>query len=246
MHRRLRISARPTALHIRIEKREHMPRQQYQDRLDELRDDVLYMSEVVAERLRDGLTALDEKDERLAEEVIEGDGEINRMYLELESDCIDLFALQQPVAGDLRFIAASFKIITDLERIADLATNLGKYTKDAENDVFPDVDVQRIGDAVLDMLEEAMLAYADQDVEACYSVSDRDDVVDEFCSTASETVVRDLIQRDEADEAETEALMTDISRLLLTIRDLERVGDHAVNIAARTLYMVENDDELLY
>jgi phosphate transport system protein len=246
MHRRLRMSARPTALHIRIEKREHMPRQQYQDRLDELRDDVLYMSEVVAERLRDGLTALDEKDERLAEEVIEGDGEINRMYLELESDCIDLFALQQPVAGDLRFIAASFKIITDLERIADLATNLGKYTKDAENDVFPDVDVQRIGDAVLDMLEEAMLAYADQDVEACYSVSDRDDVVDEFCSTASETVVRDLIQRDEADEAETEALMTDISRLLLTIRDLERVGDHAVNIAARTLYMVENDDELLY
>jgi phosphate transport system protein len=246
MHRRLRISARPTALHIRIEKREHMPRQQYQDRLDELRDDVLYMSEVVAERLRDGLTALDEKDERLAEEVIEGDGEINRMYLELESDCIDLFALQQPVAGDLRFIAASFKIITDLERIADLATNLGKYTKDAENDVFPDVDVQRIGDAVLDMLEEAMLAYADQDVDACYAVADRDDVVDEFCSTASETVVRDLIQRDEADEAETEALMTDISRLLLTIRDLERVGDHAVNIAARTLYMVENDDELLY
>jgi phosphate transport system protein len=229
-----------------VENPEGMPRQQYQDRLDELRDDVLYMSEVVAERLRGGLTALEEKDDRLAEEVIEGDGEINRMYLELESDCIDLFALQQPVAGDLRFIAASFKIITDLERIADLATNLGKYTKDAENDVFPDVDVQRIGEAVLDMLEEAMLAYAEQDVDACYAVAERDDVIDGLCNTASETVVRDLIQRDQADEGETEALMTDISRLLLTIRDLERVGDHAVNIAARTLYMVENDDELLY
>jgi phosphate transport system protein len=223
-----------------------MPRQEYQDRLDELRDDVLYMSEVVAERLRNGLTALDEKDERLAQEVIEGDGEINRMYLGLESDCIDLFALQQPVAGDLRFIAASFKIITDLERIADLATNLGKYTKDAENDVFPDVDVQRIGDAVLDMLERSMLAYAERDAAACYAVAEHDDVVDELCNAASETVVRDLIRREETGEAEVETLMADISRLLLTIRDLERVGDHAVNIAARSLYMVESDDELLY
>jgi len=196
-----------------------MARQQYQDRLDELRGDVLYMSELVAEQLRNGLTALEEKDDRLAEEVIEGDGEVNRMYLDLEQDCIDLFALQQPVAGDLRFIAASFKIITDLERVGDLATNLGKYTKQAENDVFPDVDVQRIGGAVLDMLEESMLAYAEEDVDTCYAVAERDDAIDDLCSVASETVVRDLIEREQDEDADIEALMADVSRLLLTIRD---------------------------
>ena len=227
-----------------------MARTDYQSSLEDLRDDVLYMSELVADRLRTGLDALERKDERLAREVIEGDDEINRMYLELEGECVDLIALQQPVAGDLRFIAASFKIITDLERIGDLAVNLGGYTLDAERDLFPDVDMQRIGMTTLDMLEDAMNAYANEDVEKCYAVAERDDEVDAMCEAASEVVVRDLIEgdylADEEDEAETKSLMQDVSRLLLTIRDLERVGDHAVNIAARTLYMAENDDELLY
>ena len=224
-----------------------MPRNDYQTQLDDLREDVLYMSEVVAERLRMGLDALETKNHRLAEQVIEGDGEVNRMYLDLEQDCIDLLALQQPVASDLRFIAASFKIITDLERIADLATNLGRYTQDAEQDLFPDVDIQRLGDVTLDMLEASMAAYADEDVELCYDVASRDDDLDDQCAVASELVVRDLLESDQytADE-DVESLMQDVSRMLLTIRDLERVGDHAVNIAARTLYMLENDDELIY
>jgi phosphate transport system protein len=224
-----------------------MPREQYQDRLEGLREDVLYMSEVVLERLRMGLDALQAKDEDLAWEVIEGDDEVNDLYLELEGECIDLLALQQPVAGDLRFIAASFKIITDLERIADLATNLGDYTLDAEQDVYPDVDVQEVGEEVSGMVERAMTAYADQDPEACYAIAEYDERVDELCERASEAVARDLIEREDVeDDAEVERLMRDVHRLLLTIRDLERVGDHAVNIAARTLYMVENDDDLLY
>ena len=224
-----------------------MPREGYQEQLEELREDVLYMSEVVLEQLRSGLTALDGKDEEMAWEVIEGDHEINEMYLELEQECVDLLALQQPVAGDLRFIAASFKIITDLERIADLATNLGDYTLDAERDVFPDVDIQDIGTEVIGMIEDAMDAYAQEDAESCYAIADYDDEVDAHCERASETVARELIEREGVDEEEeVERLMQDVYRLLLTIRDLERVGDHAVNIAARTLYMVENDDDLLY
>ena len=225
-----------------------MPRNDYQAQLESLREDVLYMSEVVAERLRMGLDALEQKDEQLAEEVIAGDGEINRMYLDLEQDCVDLLALQQPVASDLRFIAASFKIITDLERIADLATNLGHYTKDAERDLFPDVDIQRLGDITLDMLDQSMEAYSTEDVDRCYEVSSRDDTLDDLCADASELVVRGLIEADDQYEADddVEALMQDVSRMLLTIRDLERVGDHAVNIAARTLYMIANDDELIY
>ena len=223
-----------------------MPRESYQAQLTALREDVLYMSEIVLERLRMGLDALSRKDERLAQSVIDGDDEINEMYLDLEGSCIDLFALQQPVAGDLRFIAASFKIITDLERVADLATNLGKYTLQAERDVFPEVDVQGIGTFTLEMVEDAMDAYAAENTEACYAIDERDDELDALCERASEIVVRDLIETELDAGEDTEQLMTDVSRLLLTIRDLERVGDHAVNISARTLYMVENDDELIY
>jgi phosphate transport system protein len=226
-----------------------MARKGFQQQLTELRENVLYMSEIVLERMRKGLRALDEKNETLAREVIEGDHEINEIYLELEQDCIDLFALQQPVAGDLRFIAASFKIITDLERVADLATNLGDYTLQASRDMYPDVDIQGIGSEVVEMVEAAMDAYAEEDTDACFEINERDDEVDALCERASSIVVRDLIETEidsDSSEAEIEALMTEVSRLLLTIRDLERVGDHAVNIAARTLYMVENSDELIY
>jgi len=225
-----------------------MPRESYQAQLDALREDVLYMAEVVLERLRMGLDALNRKDEDLAWEVIDGDDEINELYLELERDCIDLLALQQPVAGDLRFIAASFKIITDLERVADLATNLGDYTLAAEQDIYQDVDVQAIGELVVEMVQGAMDAYEREDPEACISIAERDEEVDTACETASEAVVRDLIERevDGGSSEKIEQLMGDVSRLLLTVRDLERVGDHAVNIAARTMYMVENDDTLIY
>jgi phosphate transport system protein len=226
-----------------------MPRESYQEALAQLREDVLFMGELVLERVRMGLDALARKDERLAHDVIEGDDEINEMYLDLEGDCIDLLALQQPVAGDLRFIAASFKIITDLERVADLATNLGEYALDAERDLYPDVDVQSIGDAVVGMIEASMDAYAEEEVAACHAIAERDDEVDEMCERASTTVVRELIETEldpSNDDRDVEKFMTDVSRLLLTIRDLERVGDHAVNVAARTLYMVENDDSLLY
>ncbi|NKE36453.1 phosphate signaling complex protein PhoU [Natronococcus sp. JC468] len=223
-----------------------MARKSYQEKLEEVREDVLYMSEVVMERLRMGLSALEQKDTELATEVMEGDSEVNELYLELEQDCIELLALQQPVASDLRFIASTFKIITDLERIGDLAVNLGEYTHDAEHDRFPDVDVQAMGELTLEMVEDAMIAYDTEDTDGCRELAERDDEIDRFAERASEIVVRDLIERELDSPEEVEQILQDVSRLLLTIRDLERVGDHAVNIAARTLYMVENDDELIY
>lgn len=225
-----------------------MPRVAYQKQLKSLREDVLYMSEIVLERLRLGLAALENNDEKLAREVIEGDDEVNDLYLELESDCIDLFSLQQPVAGDLRFVAASFKIITDLERVGDLATNLGGYALDARRERYPKVDIQAIGTAVAEMLEDAMAAYAADDAASCAEIAERDDEVDVLCQRASSTVVRELIEIEMTAEPsdDVEALLDDVSRFLLTVRDLERVGDHAVNIAGRTLFMVESDDELIY
>jgi len=224
-----------------------MPRNEYQSQLAELRADVVDMSETVAERLEMGLEALETADEALADEVIEGDAEINQQYLDLEKQCTDLIALQQPVAGDLRFIAASFKIITDLERIADLATNLGEYAKTGETSLFPEIDIQELGAVTLEMLDEAMAAYAEEDREQCYAVNDRDDDLDYLCEVASDTVVRELIEHDQlAADEEIEAYMEDVSQFLLTIRDIERIGDHSVNIAARALYMIDNNDELIY
>ncbi len=222
-----------------------MPREEYQNRLDALREDILYMGELVSNRLQQALDALRRKDEALAREVIEGDDEINQLYLELEGDCIDLFALQQPVAGDLRFVAASFKILTDLERIGDLATNIGDYAIEAERDLFPDLDIQRIGSETLSMLETAVAAYGDGDAERCWEVAEHDDVVDDLCEGVSDAVTRNLIASSDLSEDEIETMLPEVRRLLLTVRDLERIGDHAVNIAARTLYMVENNDELL-
>ena len=226
-----------------------MPRESYQQLLESLREDVLYMSELVLDRLRLGLSAIEQKDEAIAWEVIEGDDEINQLYLDLEQDCIDLLALQQPVASDLRFITASFKIITDLERIGDLATNFGEYSLEAERDMFPEVDIQEIGVVIIEMVESAMDAYDVEDSEQCVTISETDDEVDNRCEAASEAVVWDLIEREtdaSPGDSDIEQLMADVSRLLLTIRDIERVGDHAVNIAARTLYMIENDDALIY
>jgi phosphate transport system protein len=224
-----------------------MPREDYQERLETLREDVVGMSDLVLERLDMGMEALENKDEDLAWDVIDGDEDVNELYLEIEQECVDLIALQQPVAGDLRLIAASFKIITDLERIADLATNLGDYTLDARRTYFSEVDIQEVGEFASEMVEDAVAAYENENVEACYDIDERDERLDEMCEGASERIMRDLIKGiDVETDDEAELLLEETSRLLLTIRDLERVGDHAVNIAARTLYMLENDDELIW
>ena len=223
-----------------------MPRDAYQEELRTLREDVVSFGETVSRRLELALDAIETDDRTLAEEVIEGDEEINERYLELEADCIDLFALQQPVAGDLRFVTASFKIITDLERIGDLAVNLANYLRTATRTLSPEVRLADIGEAARVLLERSLAAYQAEDAAACRAVAADDDEVDALCQRASESVTRDLIAGSDGDGWEAERVLDDVSRVLLTIRDLERVADHAVNIAARTLYMVENDPELLY
>ena len=224
-----------------------MPRESYQNRLAELRTAVVELGELVVDRLELALSALDSGDDELAREVIAGDEAINERYLELEGDCIELFALQQPVAGDLRFITSTFKILTDLERIGDLARNLGEYALSAEWASTPDIGVVDIGRDAVALVERSLRAYEAGDADACRSVAAADDELDALCQRASQRLVRDLVEREaDSDLWAVEQLLDDVSVLLLTIRDLERVGDHGVNVAARTLYMVENDPELLY
>ena len=221
-------------------------REQYQASLDELRAAVVALGEMAIDQLEDGLRALETGDADLARKVVDGDAAVNDQYLAVENECIELLALQQPVASDLRFVAASFKICTDLERVGDLATNLGEYALAADGDAG-ERDVQAIGEDARDQLRAALDAYQRGDAAACRTVAARDDDLDALCQRASEQVVRDLLEREAgADAWASERVLDDVSRVLLTLRDLERVGDHAVNVAARTLYMLENDSELLY
>ena len=224
-----------------------MTRETYQQSLDQLEVDVLEMGNLVLERFEDALESLETADDALAERVIEGDRQINDRYLELEMRCVDLFALQQPVAGDLRFVTASFKIITDLERVGDLATNIARYATSTSQELADLVPLVDIGREAATLLERSLGAYANADAEATKTIAEADDRVDALCKRSSETVTRELIEREATEDGwSVEELLDDVSRVLLTIRDLERVADHAVNIAARTLYMVENDSALLY
>lgn len=222
-----------------------MVRTEYQRRLAQLRSDVVDMGNLVLERYEQALRAVETKDRDLGEEVIVRDDEINQLYLDLESDCIELLALQQPVAGDLRFIAASFKIITDIERVGDLATNLGRLAMELTDDIHPALDLRHLGDAAGEMVFEAIEGYRLEDPETCREIAARDDDLDHACERASERVVRALID-EIPDEANPEKLLEETSTALIAIRDIERVGDHAVNISARALYMIKNDDELIY
>jgi len=222
-----------------------MTRDSYENQLADLKADIESMGDLVVRRLRDAATAYEEGDVGLGATVAEGDEEINRLYLDLESDCIDLLALQQPVAGDLRLVAASFKILTDLERIADLASNLGHYVRSTDEERLTSVPVADIADMAIAQVEAAIEAYAAEDPEQCRAVAADDTDLDQRCEAAADDLVRFLVNYD-ASTGDLEALLADTERYLLTVRDLERVGDHAVNIAARTLYMIDNDDDLIY
>ena len=224
-----------------------MPRKTYQRRLEALREAVLEMSALVCDRYELAIEAAIDGDETLGRRVVDGDDDVNERYLRIEDECVALHALQQPVASDLRLVTASFKIITDLERVGDLATNLAAYGSDGG--LHPAMEFRGLAESAGDMLADAMAAYETGDVDACYHIAARDEDLDERCRRASQAVLRHLVETDRAREHSSEALaegLDAVSNGLLAVRDVERVGDHAVNVAARTLYMIENDDELLY
>jgi len=224
-----------------------VPRNHYRRRLEALREAVLEMSALVGDRYELAVEAAIDGDEALGRRVIDGDDDVNERYLAIEEECVALHALQQPVASDLRLVTASFKIITDLERVGDLATNLAAY---GSNDgLHPAMEFRGLAESAGDMLADAMTAYETGDVDACHRIAARDEDLDERCRRASQAVLRHLVETDRARDRSSEALaegLDTVSSGLLAVRDVERVGDHAVNVAARTLYMIENDDELLY
>jgi phosphate transport system protein len=223
-----------------------MTRREFERQLDALRTAVVDLGSTVVERLESATEALETGTESLALRVVDGDDEVDERYLAVERGCIDLFALQQPVASDLRAVAAAYKIATDLERVGDLAVNLAEYALDLERELYPEVDLGELTETAIRMVEDALEAYVeDADAWRCHELADRDTELDAMCAHAGEVVTRALLEHDVSDAEDVEGTVADVTTLLLAVRDLERVGDHAVNIAARTLYITEADDSLL-
>jgi phosphate transport system protein len=225
-----------------------MDRKSYHESLNDLRDEVFQLGELVISQVRRALNSLSQDNHKIARSVISTDDEIDHKCLELENKCTDIFAVQEPIAGDLRFITATFKIITDLERIGDLAENLAQYGIAARHSFDPEIEIDQIGRDAVEMLTLSLDAYNTDNAEICREIVERDDHIDTLCQHASETVSRQLIEQRGVDDGAwtLEQMLDDVTRILLTIRDLERIADHAVNIAARTIEMVDNDPGLLY
>jgi len=225
-----------------------MVREQYQKELRNLREGIIELGVKVHRQLEQGLKALLEGDLALADKLDQYDEAIDQQSLALEKLCVELLALQQPVAVDLRLITSSYKIATDLERVADLAVNLGEYARDSQKLQIVSVDeVKKAGDIALEMLADTMQAYEHKDMERAKAVIKRDTSLDTACWRIIRGFIKQLMltQMAEQNEQQAEENSSQALTILLSMRDLERVGDHAVNIAARVIYLVSGSHKYI-
>jgi phosphate transport system protein len=225
-----------------------MAREAYQQALTGLQLSVVELGRQVRRQLQRGLDILLRHDCAAAGRMDRDDDVIDRETLRIEKACIDLVALQQPVAADMRLITASYKIITDLERIADLGVNLADYCCAAVS--VDMVDASRflaVGRLGMDMLEQAMAAYELKDANLAEQVIQRDQELDELTWGTMHEFLEQLGRTglQGHDEAEARRIASQALPVLLSMRDLERVGDHACNIAGRVVFMVTASDRYL-
>ncbi len=205
---------------------------QLQERIEEIKKRILMLGGMVEEAVGDAIRAVEDRSHDLAERVIEHDREIDRKEIELEQECLAALTLEQPVAVDLRFVVAVFKMNNDLERIGDLAANIAEQAKllAAEKEIrrIP-FDLKGMERQAQAMLRQSLDALVNQDAELAEIVCCADERVDKIYRQMFRQVEEEIRRRPE-----------DVQQLihLLTIaRMLERVADHAVNIAEDVLYL---------
>ena len=208
----------------------------FAEELDRLKQRLLAMGGLAEERVRTAVRALIERDSAVMADVLDRDGDINELHLEIDDRCFKLLALHQPMAGDLRTIVAAAKINSDLERVGDLAVNIAEaallYV--SHPPVKPLVDIPRMSSMAQGMLHDALDAFVALDVQRAQAVLDRDDALDELKSQ----VFRELLTYMLGDPRTIEPGID----LILISRHLERIGDHATNIAEDVIFMVAARD----
>jgi phosphate transport system protein len=206
----------------------------FHEELEALKQTLLAMGGLVEDQIRLSVRALVERDEALARRVIERDRQVNAYDVEVDEKCVELLALHQPAAGDLRFITTAMKIVTDLERIGDQAVNIAQRVIELsrEPQLKPYIDLPRMAEKAERMVKESLDAFVARDTGLARQVCGEDDAVDAL----KEQIFRELLTF----MMEDPKTIPRAIRLILVSRFLERVADHATNIAEMVIYMVES------
>jgi phosphate transport system protein len=215
-----------------VEARVHTDKQ-YDAELKELHLKILEMGGFVEKQIAAAVTALVERGDELARTTIEQDHTANRMDVEIDELCLRLLALHQPAAKDLRLITTGLKITTDLERIGDMAVNLCERALELnqESQLKPFIDIPRMAEIAQTMLRESLNAFVREDVELALKVCRDDDVIDALTSQLFRELLSYMI--------EDQQTITRAIRLLFIAKYLERIADHATNIAEMVVFMVK-------
>ncbi|MHC4262346.1 MAG: phosphate signaling complex protein PhoU [Planctomycetota bacterium] len=203
--------------------------------LERLEKSLLYLAAQVEDAVRKALGAVLERRPDLAEEVIRGDRMIDEREVEIEEECLKLLALHHPVATDLRFLAAVLKIDNDLERVGDLAVNIAKRARTlCQSTPFPvPAEMRPMMEASMGMLREALDAFVSGDLSVAHGVCAKDDAIDDLHKKIARQVVEQM--ESNSDAVAPGMLIWSVSKAL------ERIADHATNIAEDVVYMVDGE-----
>ncbi|MGE5855198.1 MAG: phosphate signaling complex protein PhoU [Syntrophaceae bacterium] len=208
----------------------------YGDQLAGLREAVLRMGGLAEQMTRRVIQALVQRDRGLLAEVRAMESQVNQLHVEIDEVCLELIALRQPAAADLRFIAAAMKIIVDMERIGDQAINITERAESllAVPPLKPLIDIPRMADIAQEMLKAALDAYVNGDDDLALQTILKDDEVDQL----KDQVFRELLTFMMSDPTTIPRAMD----LILVSRHIERIADHATNICEDVIFMVKGKD----
>jgi phosphate transport system protein len=207
----------------------------FEEKMADIQNKLQHMGCLVEASIAKTIEALKTQNQELAQAVIDGDDLIDDLEQEIEEKCLEVIATQQPMAKDLRRVATLFKMINDLERMADYATSIAKITKRIGEQPFikPLVDIPRMAVLSQKMVKQALDAYVREDVELAASVGKDDDEVDKLFGQ----IFRELLTI----MMENPKTITQATQLLFVGRWLERISDHATNIAEEVIFLVTGE-----
>jgi phosphate transport system protein len=205
----------------------------FQKELVQLKENLLKMATLVEETIRDSITALMNRDPEMIKRTMQKEDQINAMENAIDEMCLKLLALRQPLAADLRFITSAMKIVTDLERMGDQAINIVERAAslNLEPQLKPYIDIPRMAEIVQTMVKDVLDAFVNRNSKLARSVCERDDLVDGL----NDQVHRELLTYMMSDPKTIPRAV----HLMIVSRCIERIADHATNIAEDVIFMVD-------
>jgi len=208
----------------------------YDADLNDLRSKILVMGGKVELMISGSVKALEDRDSDLAERIINMDHEVNGLEVSIDEKCLQLLALRQPAASDLRFITLALKIVTDLERIGDQCANLAKRVQEINQEppLKPYIDIPRMARCAALMLKEALDAFVRGDVNLAIKVCQDDQQIDDLHVQIQRELLSYML--------EDPATISRALNLTYISKYLERIADHATNIAEMVIFMVRGKD----